>query len=372
VCDRGETRTWRVTIDGTGDAATVQAAIDSSASGDTILVGPGHFTWSNQGGGTEKGFIRVMERKHHITLRSETGPDATILDAEYRNRTIYVQGMNHITVEGFTITGGQAPPFGDHTGGGYFNHISGDTISNCTFLNNEASYGGAIYSCGNGYVTLVENCTFSGNSASVFGGAIALCCNSASSVIRDCAIRDNSAVQNGGAISFSLCPLTVEGCIISDNTAGARGGGIACYNNSAAAITRCTVARNEAPDGAGICIHGNSSLAMHRSILAFNWGGWLSFEQGPPAVIGCNDIFGNTAGDEIPPGVTDEGFNIFLDPQFCGTPGSGNYYLQSDSPCLPFNHPAGLFCQLVGALPDGCGATGNEKRSWGKTKARFR
>lgn len=52
----------------------------------------------------------------------------TTLDAQYESRTVYVEALNHITFEGFTITGGQAPAFGDYTGGGYFNHASGDTV----------------------------------------------------------------------------------------------------------------------------------------------------------------------------------------------------------------------------------------------------
>ena len=37
-------RTWYVAADGSGDAPTIAAAVDSSANGDVILVGPGtHF-----------------------------------------------------------------------------------------------------------------------------------------------------------------------------------------------------------------------------------------------------------------------------------------------------------------------------------------
>ena len=64
--------TWHVTIDGLGDVPTIQAAIDSAAADDTVLVGPGHYTWSNQGSGDERGFIRLVERKR-IIMVSEAG-----------------------------------------------------------------------------------------------------------------------------------------------------------------------------------------------------------------------------------------------------------------------------------------------------------
>lgn len=44
------TRTWYVNISGTGDAPTIEAAVDSAVSGDTVLVGPGHYeSWGEHG-----------------------------------------------------------------------------------------------------------------------------------------------------------------------------------------------------------------------------------------------------------------------------------------------------------------------------------
>jgi hypothetical protein len=65
-------------------------------------------------------------------------------------------------------------------------------------------------------------------------------------------------------------------------------------------------------------------------------------------------------------------FNFSLDPQFCGVPGSGNYFLQSTSPCAPWNHPLGASPILIGPLPVGCGAVSAKERTWGGVKALYR
>ena len=65
------------------------------------------------------------------------------------------------------------------------------------------------------------------------------------------------------------------------------------------------------------------------------------------------------------------GLNFQGEPEFCGIYGSGNYYLQSDSPCAPGNDPLGGTCGLIGALPLNCGTVEAKKMSWGAIKELF-
>ena len=41
LASQAQARTWNIKVDGSGDAPTVQAGIDSSAVGDTVQVHPG-------------------------------------------------------------------------------------------------------------------------------------------------------------------------------------------------------------------------------------------------------------------------------------------------------------------------------------------
>jgi hypothetical protein len=78
-----------------------------------------------------------------------------------------------------------------------------------------------------------------------------------------------------------------------------------------------------------------------------------------------NDIIGDVdPAVQIPV----ENANFFLDPEFCGVPGSGNYFLKSTSPCLPENNPFGAPF-LVGPLPQGCGPVAVEATTWGGVQA---
>jgi hypothetical protein len=90
----------------------------------------------------------------------------------------------------------------------------------------------------------------------------------------------------------------------------------------------------------------------------------------------CNNVFNNEVNYAIlyyldPTG---QNGNISVDAQFCSIDpvAYNNYYLQSDSPCAPGNHPDAYPCGLIGCEPVGCGTTGIEKTSWSNVKQLFK
>jgi len=87
----------------------------------------------------------------------------------------------------------------------------------------------------------------------------------------------------------------------------------------------------------------------------------------------CCSFFSNDVFGEISPNITigTQDLNFFLDPQFCGIPGSGNYYLKSTSPCLSENNPYGVPL-AVGPLGLGCGAVSVKSTTWGSIRTMYK
>ena len=360
-------RTWYINIDHTGDAPTIQAAADSAAPGDTILVAPGHYTWTNQGG-SDHAMLFFPAQHGGFTLRSQGGPEVTILDAERGGRVIFLQGYNYITIEGFTIANGDAPAYGDSIGGGVVAHISnGDVIRDCIFVNNTAEVGGgfvAVSQCD----TRVENCVFKSNYAYRFGGGVCVGYSQTLLTISGCTIIDNTSAQYGGGIGLSRSNILVENTVIAGNTAGTFGGGLYAKDTRSATFRGVTISENSAPEGAGVFLTTDARLTLDRSIVAFSTGDGLILDPTVKLKLGCTDVFGNEGGDEWPEWVTDLGGNFSADPLFCGDPGSRIYTLHADSPCLPGFHPDGHDCGVVGALGADCGNVSVTPTTWGRIK----
>ncbi len=372
-------QTWRVTADGSGDTPTIAAALTLAADGDLILVGPGRYTWTNQGGPMhDLGMIFIARNRTGITLASDAGPGATILDAEGRGRVLFIQGYNDgVIIDGFTITNGTSTPAdGDSPkAGGLTYHLNNCIVRNCVFTTNSGGHGGAIYYGGRGH-TIIEDCVITGNSATDFGGGVFLVNSPGDGgsaadapVVRRCVITDNTSGGGGGGVAGLNLILHLEDCVVAGNEASERGGGVAVYGygitgdpTAPTRIDRCSLVANSAPLGAALRVgyatdqygtQREGQVEMSACLVAWNTGGGVcDLFAGAHLGVTCGDVFGNTA-DAWPPEVAIGEGNLADDPLVCDVAG-GDYHLRADSPCAEGNHPGGSGCGRIGALSIGC------------------
>ena len=224
--------------------------------------------------------------------------------------------------------------------GGVCNWNSSDpNVSNCTFIANDANDGGGVYN----YASSpdISNCAFTANNAEFNGGGM---CNDPCSypMITSCTFSKNEADDGGGVYNGSSSP-TIINCTFYHNIAVSSGGGIYSEYFSSPTITNCTFSENEATDyGGGICDLCSypdpcfSSTTITNCILWRNtscWGDQISAGGYSHFTISHTDLEGGLGSISYSLGseICDGGGNIDMDPEFVL---EGDTHLIADSPCI--------------------------------------
>lgn len=405
--------TYVVHPDGTGDFATIQAAIDAVVDGDVVSLTDGTFTGD---GNRDMDFLGKA-----ITIQSQSGDPATcVIDCQgteadphrgfqFRNGEQDDSVLMGVTIRGgwvvypliggaISCDGGCAPSIGSCIISGNrgtavgCSHGSALSLADCLVTDNQGSFGAGI--CAERCQLTIHNCTFSENSGEDIAGALfgysvdAVLTNCAfvgntahreagatftdgSQVeIRDCLFEGNVSASSGAALTFWLSgPNTVERCTFVGNTAQSEGAAIWSEKVSETYVRNCTFWGNGSPHGAVLA--GNYRFVMENCLVAFSTEGPGVASHYDYAELSCCDIYGNAGGDWV--GTIEDQLgingNICEDPLFCD-PAAGDFYLDCSSPCAPFS-PPNPECDLIGAWPVGCGGSPAVETTWGAVKALF-
>ncbi|MCB0550117.1 MAG: hypothetical protein KDD19_21290, partial [Phaeodactylibacter sp.] len=166
--------------------------------------------------GTETQLSQRDWAAHETILSGDIGTPADAADNSYHVIYNFYNGLDNTAVlDGFTITRGNADGSGlDSRGGGMYNSLVSPLIVNCTFIDNQAVSGGAVYNA-NPSTPTYTNCLFANNLANDGGAAF----NDISSArFQNCSFSGNS----GFAISNVDATPSLANCIIWDNGAGIR------------------------------------------------------------------------------------------------------------------------------------------------------
>jgi predicted outer membrane repeat protein len=419
----GGAGSWTVLPDGSGDFATIQAALDAAQAGDVIELGDGTF----KGAGNRD----LDFGGKGLVLRSSSGsPGACIIDCEgtegdpHQAIDFHTGEPADARVADLTITGG----FAERGGAVAIYYKASPEFEDCVFTGNRALAGGAVYMRGasssvftacvfrqntasgsgpsggalhcEGTTALFDRCLFEANIASGFaanGGGVACLGSSATFAdcefianesaeatdycsggglhsrdggprLTNCLFRNNVTGLNGGAICCVDDALVLESCTLADNRGGL-GGGLSCCGTSSIALTRCTLRGNRTVEGgASILLGCYAHAEIELSILAFGVGGpAVVCGAASTATLRCCLVHGHEQGDWT--GCIEEQLdadgNLASDPLFC----TDSLAVAVQSPCHPDSNACG---EQIGAGGIGCSTGLREVATWGRIKARYR
>ena len=285
-------RTLTVSLDGGADFDNIQDALDSSGSGDTVVVSSGEYVITEP-----VEFNRLHERGNpgspplkNLVLRSKAGALETTIrmsdtsaDPE-RASVVIIDGAS--TLEGFTVTGGRGrvAPVGSLGGG--VEAWDSSSIRACRVIGNTADFGAGL--SGTGSVN-VNGCTFEGNVCSSDGVS--------------------------GSIDVRKGSLSLSNSIVAGNRAAGVWTDIA-----EAYVTNCTIVGNQ---GEATSLGIKSWVELRNSIL------WLNGSEHSASLeeTNCTEdplFVRNGSWDDMgtPADTSDD---VWI---------PGDYRLQAGSPCI--------------------------------------
>jgi hypothetical protein len=391
-----------LTVGGSGRYATIQEAINSARSGDTIQTAQGIYMEN----------ITIETSK---TLRLEGGWDSkfssrsnnsslTIIDGGEKASVIsIVAGDNTVldlTVEGFTVQNGKSQGCG---GGFYIESHSGcvdvTLVDNIIRNNMAAKYSGggicAISLDGSVSVTLTRN-TIIGNSAPNLDGggvvAYARYQGSTSLNLSNNLIAENYAPFGGGILGYAWGPdgilrMTLTNNIITQNKADWGAGIFCCCGKTCDEslpdgsviwkLANNTITRNEAQFVGGIFLYSGStygdggliSLSMRNDILWGNPGDGpqlqLTVEPGKSGIATADVSYCNIGLVDTHGGTCTTQHVINKDPLFLD-PARRVFLLKDSSLCIDSGDPDPSFND--GKCPPGKGTERNDMGAYGGPK----
>ncbi len=350
----GFTRTWIVDDNGPADFVTIQAAINAAQPGDLIEVRAGSYPEN-------------LVLKCGVALRG-AGPDVVTVDGGQRGSVASITGCGDTTVlEGLRIFNGLSEFGGgvlvqggtpiirrnrivgnralDPTGvvqgyGGGLALLNSAAMAQENIIeNNEADFGGGIEIAGG--TPRVTGNEIRGNTAHFAGGGIDASVPAGQvTLIHGNRILSNSAAYGGGMEILGLGSAHITSNLISGNSAtdpvGGYGGGVDVFYGDVRLIGN-TLVNNVADIGGGVALLSDAAPLLVNNIVARNRAPESAGIDllAPQSQILFNLLHSNQGGDcgGIDAVLCNHASNLFSDPLFRNVP-RDDYRLSPGSPAI--------------------------------------
>lgn len=278
--------------------STIQAAIDASINGDTVLVQPGfYFERINFNGKS------IIVSSTFILSNDTNSISNTIIDGSYLPNVVTFNHSETSSAKliGFTIQNGY------YNGG-----------------NSEINGAGILI---DGASPEIRNCTIRNNLISWYGGGICVK-NGSEPFLSSLTLYDNIAQHHGGGIAILGAKPKLVNILLYNNSTGALGGGIYVSSFPRTEIINCTVLNNFANGyaghyGGGIYTTSGSNIFLMNSIVWENVPNQIDDEFNQTQPVFYSNIQGGYAGTG----------NINLSP-IIHINDPNDYSLPDNSPCI--------------------------------------
>jgi len=365
------------------DVSTIQTGVDSSSSGDTVLVMIGDYIENINFNGKN-----ILVSSLYLINNDTTFIELTTIDGDEISSVVVFDSNEDSSsiLNGFTIEGGVgyfADPDGDgessNYGGGIYCEFTSPTLSNLIIKNNSSpdGGGGGIFCYGSD--PIISNSKIMQNSSSSVGGGL-YCKASSNPQFNNVIFDGNWSSHGGGAYLRTNSLAEFNNCVFKNNFTDGTGGGITLKNdadiildhvffinnisdyygggiysnNASPTLNHVTITMNESGSGGGIYCRNGAEPSLLNTIVWDNIGEEIYFrgnEDENAMTIAYSDIEGGIGGVSTNDNADVNWItgNINEYPLFC-RPSDEDYSIVGNSPCAV----SGQDSTYMGAFDVGC------------------